>query len=178
MAQAVQDIFRGVQVAIGPSIEDGFYYDFEYAETFTPEDLEKIENRMHEIAAANHPFSRQDVPREEAVALFKGRGESYKVELLERSAGRCQNGQPLQAGRLPGSVPGPARSRNRYDQSLQTAERGRRLLAGRRKEQDAAAHIRDGFRHTRAADRVSAHSSKRQKSGITAGWAGNWTFSR
>jgi threonyl-tRNA synthetase len=82
MAQAVQDIFRGVQVAIGPSIEDGFYYDFEYAETFTPEDLEKIENRMHEIAAANHPFSRQDVPREDAVALFNGRGESYKVELL------------------------------------------------------------------------------------------------
>jgi threonyl-tRNA synthetase len=82
MAQAVQDIFQDVQVAIGPSIEDGFYYDFEYAETFTPADLEKIENRMHEIAAANHPFSRQDVPREEAVALFKGRGESYKVELL------------------------------------------------------------------------------------------------
>ncbi len=82
MAQAVQDIFQDVQVAIGPSIEDGFYYDFEYAETFTPEDLEKIENRMHEIAAANHPFSRQDVPRAEAVALFKGRGESYKVELL------------------------------------------------------------------------------------------------
>ncbi len=82
MAQAVQDIFKNVQVAIGPSIEDGFYYDFEYAETFTPEDLEKIENRMHEIAAANHPFSRQDVLREEAVGLFKGRGESYKVELL------------------------------------------------------------------------------------------------
>ncbi|MDO9559269.1 MAG: threonine--tRNA ligase [Syntrophales bacterium] len=82
MAQAVQDIFQDVQVAIGPSIEDGFYYDFEYAETFTPEDLEKIENRMHEIATANHPFSRQEVPREDAVALFKGRGESYKVELL------------------------------------------------------------------------------------------------
>jgi threonyl-tRNA synthetase len=82
MAQAVQDIFQDVQVAIGPSIEDGFYYDFEYAETFTPEDLEKIENRMHEITAANHPFSRQEVPREEAVVLFKGRSESYKVELL------------------------------------------------------------------------------------------------
>ncbi|MFH1080988.1 MAG: threonine--tRNA ligase [Pseudomonadota bacterium] len=82
MAQAVQDIFQDVQVAIGPSIEDGFYYDFDHAETFTPEDLEKIEDRMREIVAANHPFSRQDVPRSEAVALFKGRGESYKVELL------------------------------------------------------------------------------------------------
>jgi threonyl-tRNA synthetase len=82
MAQAVQDTFKGVQVAIGPSTEDGFYYDFEYAETFTPEDLEKIEGRMREIAANNVPFSRRDVTREEAVALFRERGESYKVELL------------------------------------------------------------------------------------------------
>jgi threonyl-tRNA synthetase len=82
MAQAVQDIFQGVQVAIGPSIEDGFYYDFEYAQTFTPEELEKIEKRMLEIAVADHPFVRRDVPRKEAVALFKDRGESYKVELL------------------------------------------------------------------------------------------------
>jgi threonyl-tRNA synthetase len=82
MAQAVQDIFQGVQVAIGPSIEDGFYYDFEYAETFTPEDLEKIEKRMLEIVTANHAFVRRDVQREEAVALFKDRGEPYKVELL------------------------------------------------------------------------------------------------
>jgi threonyl-tRNA synthetase len=56
MAQAVQDTFKAVQVAIGPSIEDGFYYDFEYAETFTPEDLEKIERRMREIAAADYFF--------------------------------------------------------------------------------------------------------------------------
>jgi threonyl-tRNA synthetase len=82
MAHAVQDIFQDVQVSIGPSIEDGFYYDFEYAETFTPEDLEKIEKRMYEITSANYPFSRQDVLREEAVVLFKSKGESYKVELL------------------------------------------------------------------------------------------------
>ena len=82
MAQAVQDIFRNVQVSIGPSIEDGFYYDFEYAETFTPEDLEKIEKRMREIAAANHSFKRREVSRDEAVSLFKSKGESYKVELL------------------------------------------------------------------------------------------------
>jgi threonyl-tRNA synthetase len=82
MAHAVQDTFQNVQVSIGPSIEDGFYYDFEYDETFTPEDLEIIEKRMHDIAAANYAFSRKDVPREEAVALFKGKGEAYKVELL------------------------------------------------------------------------------------------------
>ncbi|HVO66415.1 MAG TPA: TGS domain-containing protein, partial [Syntrophales bacterium] len=76
MAQAVQDTFKGVQVCIGPSIEEGYYYDFEYAEAFTPEDFEKIEARMDEIIAADYPFMRQEVSREEAVALFRNKGES------------------------------------------------------------------------------------------------------
>jgi threonyl-tRNA synthetase len=82
MAQAVRETFAGVQVSIGPSIEDGFYYDFEYAETFTPQDLEKIEGRMREIAATDCPFERLEVGREEAVALFQKKGENYKVELI------------------------------------------------------------------------------------------------
>ncbi len=82
MAQAVQDTFKNVLVTIGPSIEEGFYYDFEYAETFTPEDIEKIEKRMAELVAANYSFERREMSREEAVELFRGKGESYKVELL------------------------------------------------------------------------------------------------
>ncbi|HOG18290.1 MAG TPA: threonine--tRNA ligase [Syntrophales bacterium] len=82
MAQAVQDSFGKVQVSIGPSIEDGFYYDFDYDRTFTPEDLARIEKRMKEIAAADYPFRREEVPREKAVELFRERGEGYKVELL------------------------------------------------------------------------------------------------
>ena len=82
MAQAVQESFAGVQVAIGPAIEDGFYYDFEYAEGFTPQDLERIETRMWEIAAADCPFERREVSRGEAVELFRSKGEHYKVELL------------------------------------------------------------------------------------------------
>ena len=82
MAQAVKEIFKDVQVAIGPSTEDGFYYDFEHNGGFTPEDIEKIESRMREIAATDYPFQRKDVSRDEAVSLFKERGESYKVELL------------------------------------------------------------------------------------------------
>jgi threonyl-tRNA synthetase len=82
MAQAVQDSFADVQVSIGPSIEDGFYYDFEYAAGFTPQDLEKIEARMREIAAADYPFERREVGREEAVDLFRRKGENYKVALL------------------------------------------------------------------------------------------------
>ena len=82
MAQAVQDVFPGAKVTIGPSIEDGFYYDFEYAETFTVDDFEKIEKRMKEIVAADYPFVREELPREKAVDLFAGKGEDYKVELI------------------------------------------------------------------------------------------------
>ena len=82
MAQAVQDVFRGVQIAIGPTIEDGFYYDFDYEESFTPDDLEKIDARMREIIAADHVFQRREFSREDALALFEGRGEKYKVELI------------------------------------------------------------------------------------------------
>ncbi|MCX7816849.1 MAG: threonine--tRNA ligase [Syntrophales bacterium] len=82
MAQAVQDLFSGVKVAIGPAIEDGFYYDFDYEKSFTPDDLERIEGRMKEIIAADHPFVRKLLSRDEAVSLFKERGEVYKVELI------------------------------------------------------------------------------------------------
>ncbi len=82
MAQAVQESFAGVKVSIGPSIEDGFYYDFDYSETFTLEDLQKIEKKMWDIVAADLPFIRREVSREEAVELFRKKGESYKVELL------------------------------------------------------------------------------------------------
>jgi len=82
MAQAVQETFPGVKVSIGPSIEEGFYYDFDYSEAFTLSDLEKIEKRMQEIVDADLPFMRRDVTREEAVKVFSEKGEPYKVELL------------------------------------------------------------------------------------------------
>jgi len=82
MAQAVQEIFEGVKVTIGPSIEDGFYYDFEYSDTFTPEDLDRIEKKMREIISADYPFIRREISREEAVSFFEDRGETYKVELI------------------------------------------------------------------------------------------------
>ena len=82
MAQAVQESFAGAKVSIGPSIEDGFYYDFEYQETFTPDDLENIEKRMRQIIAADHPFTRQELSRDEAIALFTEKDEPYKVELI------------------------------------------------------------------------------------------------
>jgi threonyl-tRNA synthetase len=82
MAQAVQDVFKGAKVSIGPSIDDGFYYDFEYKEPFTTEDFVKIEKRMKEIIASDYPFIREEISRAAAVKLFKERGENYKVELI------------------------------------------------------------------------------------------------
>jgi len=83
MAEAVQQLFPNVKVTIGPSIEDGFYYDFDCESTFTPEDLKKIEKRMAEIAAKDEPFTRREVSREEAIELFEKKGEPYKVELIQ-----------------------------------------------------------------------------------------------
>jgi threonyl-tRNA synthetase len=83
MAQAVKRLFPAVRVAIGPSIEDGFYYDFAKSEPFTPEDLAKIEEIMKEIAKADLPFQRQEMLREEAIRFFREQNEPFKVEILE-----------------------------------------------------------------------------------------------
>jgi threonyl-tRNA synthetase len=82
MAQAVKQLFPDVRVAIGPAIEDGFYYDFAKATPFTPEDLEKIEGRMKEIVRKDLPFIREEWPREQAIRWFEERGEPFKVEIL------------------------------------------------------------------------------------------------
>lgn len=83
MAQAVKRLFPEVRVAIGPAIEDGFYYDFFKAEPFTPEDLVRIEDEMRSIAKADLPFERREMPRTQAIEFFRQRGERFKVEILE-----------------------------------------------------------------------------------------------
>src|SRR4029077_3657110 len=77
MADAVRRLRPNAKVAIGPSIDNGFYYDFD-TEPFAPEDIERIEAEMRKIIAENLPFERRVVSRDEALALFKGRGEKYK----------------------------------------------------------------------------------------------------
>ncbi|MEW5973176.1 MAG: threonine--tRNA ligase [Pseudomonadota bacterium] len=83
LAQAVKQLYPQAQVTIGPVIENGFYYDFAIEPPFTTDDLEKIEARMHELAKADQPLSRQVMSRDEAVAYFKGLGEHYKAEIIE-----------------------------------------------------------------------------------------------
>ena len=83
LAQAVQRLFPGAQVTIGPVIDNGFYYDFAYERPFTPEDLPAIEAEMLKIVKEAHPVSRSVKSRDEAVAFFRGIGEAYKAEIIE-----------------------------------------------------------------------------------------------
>ena len=83
MAQAVQQLFSTAQVTIGPTVEDGFYYDFAYERPFTPEDLENIEKRMTKLSRENLTVERSLMSRDEAIALFKQKGENYKVQIIE-----------------------------------------------------------------------------------------------
>jgi len=87
MAEAVKELFPGTQVTIGPNIENGFYYDFARDEPFVPEDLEKIEARMHEIVKRDEPVTREVWDRAEAIKFFKDKGEHYKAEIIEEIPG-------------------------------------------------------------------------------------------
>ncbi|GCB01949.1 threonyl-tRNA synthetase [Sulfuriferula multivorans] len=82
LAYAVKELYPDAQVTIGPVIEDGFYYDFSYKRPFTPEDLQAIEKKMAELAKRDIQVSRKVLPRDEAVAYFKGLGEYYKAEII------------------------------------------------------------------------------------------------
>jgi len=83
MAYAVKELFKGVKVSIGPAIERGFYYDFDYEGSFTPDDLPRIEEKMAELIERDIPFVREETSKAEAIKLFEGQGETYKVEILE-----------------------------------------------------------------------------------------------
>ena len=82
LAQAVKQLFPTAQVTIGPVIEDGFFYDFAYERTFTPEDIEAIEKRMNELAKEDISVVRSEKSRDEAIGFFKDMGEDYKAEII------------------------------------------------------------------------------------------------
>ena len=83
MAQAVQSLFPGTQVTIGPTTREGFYYDFKRDKPFTPEEIEKVEERMQELAQQDLSIAREELPKAEAIELFRSMGEDYKVEILD-----------------------------------------------------------------------------------------------
>ncbi|MBN8898043.1 MAG: TGS domain-containing protein, partial [Rhodospirillales bacterium] len=83
LAEAVQDLYPGTQVTIGPAIENGFYYDFARNEPFTPEDFAPIEAKMREIIARGAKFEREEVDRQDAIRFFQEKGEKYKAEIIQ-----------------------------------------------------------------------------------------------
>ena len=83
LAEAVQELFPGTQVTIGPVIENGFYYDFARDEPFTPQDFAAIEAKMREIIAADKPFTKETWSRDRAKQVFAEKGEAYKIELID-----------------------------------------------------------------------------------------------
>ncbi|MDY0231322.1 MAG: threonine--tRNA ligase [Candidatus Saccharicenans sp.] len=87
LAHAVTDLFPGIQVGIGPAVENGFYYDFLRPTPFTPEDLEAIEKRMKEIVSLDQPIKRLVVNKEEAISIFQERGQELKLELIQEKGG-------------------------------------------------------------------------------------------
>ncbi len=86
-ANAVKELFPEVQIGVGPVVEEGFYYDFRREEPFTPEDLERIEQRMREIAARDLPIVRVEMPKQDAVAIFAAQHDALKVELVQEKGG-------------------------------------------------------------------------------------------
>src|SRR4051794_32918564 len=83
MAQAVQELFPGTKITIGPAIENGFYYDFDGPHQFTLDDLPKIEKRMRQIAEGNHAFKGEEQQYDQSKSYWEQRGEKYKLELLD-----------------------------------------------------------------------------------------------
>jgi threonyl-tRNA synthetase len=91
MAEAVLALFPGTKLGIGPAIEGGFYYDFDLPRPLTPDDLAAIEDRMRASVAADHPFVRKELPWADARAVEEGRGQAYKVEILDDLASRARD---------------------------------------------------------------------------------------
>src|SRR2546428_7967684 len=83
MPQAVKQLFPEAKLAIGPPIDDGFYYDIDLGRSFSPEDLEKIEARMRELAKRDQPIERAEIPRDEAIRAYNTIGEKHKLQLLQ-----------------------------------------------------------------------------------------------
>ena len=150
MARAVQEIWPDVKVTIGPVRDYGWFYDFDRAEPFTPEDLGAIEARMKQIINARDPVRTEVWPREKAIEYYRGRHEPFKLELIDR----IPEGEDLRMywhGAWQDLCRGPhlAAHRPGSRRCLQADPCRRGLLAGRCQPPDAAAHLRPGLQEPR-----------------------------
>ncbi len=147
MATAVMELYPGTKISIGPPIDNGFYYDFEFPEgvKVTDQDFEAIEQRMREHVKADEPFERTDVKPEEALERFSGEGQDYKVELIRdlTSNNGVSTVSLYRNGPFTDLCRGPARALDGAHQGVQAAFARRRVLARGRDQPDADAHLRD-----------------------------------
>ena len=144
LAEAVRRLYPGVKIAIGPPIENGFYYDFEFPEPIHESDLERIEAEIGKELEEGRSWSREEISREEARARFEAEDEPYKVELVDTAEGRHL---AVHAGRLHRSLPRPASAGFEADQGGQAHRARGRVLARRREEHAADPDLRHRLLH-------------------------------
>ena len=195
MAQAVQDLYPDARLGIGPPIQDGFYYDFDVETPFVPEDLEKIETRMRKIIKEGQRFSRRVTTDGDALSELKD--EPYKVELIglkgagkaedaggdegasrrggRRRADHLRQHPPRRRGRLERPVPRPAPADHQADPGVQADAHRRGVLARRREEQAAPAHLRHRLGVARRRSRSTCTGSRRPSAATTASSAATST---
>jgi threonyl-tRNA synthetase len=142
MAQAVCELFPGTKLAIGPPIEDGFYYDVDPPQPITGEDLPRIEERMREIAARDLPIERIELPRLDALKLVRKLGQDYKVQIIEEIPEE-ETISFYRQGDFIDLCRGPHCGAYQPDSTLQTALHRRGVLARRRTKQDADPPLRN-----------------------------------
>ena len=177
LAYAVKELFPEAQVTIGPVIENGFYYDFAYKRPFTPEDLAAIEAQDGRAGRRRTRRStRRVLPRDEAVAHFKAHGRALQGRDHRQHPGR-RGRVAVPRRRVRGPVPRPARAEHGQAEALQADEGGRRLLARRPPQRDAAAHLRHGLGHARTSCSSTCTCSRRPRSATTASSAASSTCS-
>ena len=117
LAAAVTELYPEAQCGIGPPTDDGFFYDFLVPKPFTPDDIAAIEKKMAHIVKQNRPIEKKLIPKKEALALFAGKGQSLKCQLIEEKAG--EHGPVLHDGRVHRLLPGPAPAFDEPDQGVQ-----------------------------------------------------------
>ena len=129
MAQAVKRLIPEAVFAIGPSVDNGFYYDFDLPRNLTPEDLEKIEAEMKKIIKENLPLERFELPPQEARDRMEKDGQTYKVELIDEHAGKGENISFYQQGEFTDLCAGPHLMSTGCVKAVKAAQLHRRLLA-------------------------------------------------
>ena len=168
LAEAIQHVRPGTKYAIGPAIANGFYYDVDSDEPFTAEDLKALEKEMQHLIKKNERVERFELPRAEALKLMQDRNEPYKVELINDLPEDAVISFYTQRRfhrpvRRPAPCRPPATSRPSSSRSCR-----RRVLARRRKEQDAPAHLRHLLSPRRRSWTSICTASKRRRSATTA----------